>query len=106
MAAPGSGAGVAGMQGRLVGQFQQRGGERGFKPGADTVDAGVGRGAHASSSLMYLDRNSICTKMKTKKMPVKPNSLKLTQAPVSALNTTKATNRFSRPIVARNAIHA
>src|SRR6476469_4604995 len=103
MAATGGRARVAGVQGRLVGQFQHGRLQGRFQRAADALGAGR---AHAFSSSMYLDRNTVWPTMKAKVRPSMPNSLKLTQAPVLFLNSTKATSRLMTASTAKNTIQA
>ena len=52
---------------------------------------------------MYLDKNSVCPMIKAKKMPVMPNSLKLTQALFCAAAVSLALLALATPAQAQDA---
>ncbi len=99
------GAGMAGMARGVILDYEFLRRQCRLHATADALDARLGSVAHASS-LMYFDKNMVCPMMNTMKIPVMPNSLKLTQAAVSALKMTKATNRLSKPRNTKNEAHA
>src|SRR6476660_5213359 len=89
---------MSGMQGRLVFELQilRRQSLR------EQLTHAFHAIAHLAS-FRYLDSIRLCTTMKASIMPMKPNSLKLTQVAVEKFQATK---RLTTPITPKNIIHA